>query len=195
MYGWSARMYNSTLCTYRADGDQKREIDPLELELEMVLCHGMSAGNWTRLLGRANVLNYWAISPTQEPCLSQFFNCYLCGPSFDCVHNLKRVSFYQVSSNALSPSPFSIRLPQILASKIFISNTIIFYFHKFYSYLLCVFHLTQVTLTLFSQILKRLELPCLPTCGYQTLRSVCTHWWFAWLATFSVLWWELGFAL
>lgn len=39
-----------------ASGDQKRESDPLKLELRMVVNHLMGAGNWTPILNKRVLL-------------------------------------------------------------------------------------------------------------------------------------------
>lgn len=49
-------------------GGQKRLLEPLALELQMIVSRYMGAGNWTQVSGRAaHVLSYWAIFPDPKP--------------------------------------------------------------------------------------------------------------------------------
>lgn len=65
MYGYCASCLCTTTHVHGALGGQKRTLDPLELELEMVVIHHVGAGTWTLRSSTkvTSALNPWAIPP------------------------------------------------------------------------------------------------------------------------------------
>lgn len=63
MYGYLP-VYVCNVCVHGTRGGQKRALDPLELELQMVIICHVGAGNQTRSsCPAANAPNCWAICP------------------------------------------------------------------------------------------------------------------------------------